>query len=55
MEARKDALRRDPEYAKYIENLASADYFKGEVAGSALWSILESKAADIFIDVRREE
>jgi hypothetical protein len=54
-EARKDALRRNPDYVKYIQNLTSAGYFKAELEGSQLWNILEDKAAAIFVDVRREE
>lgn len=55
VEAKKDALRRNPEYIKYIQNLVSADYFKGEIEGSALWKTYESRAADIFVETRREE
>jgi hypothetical protein len=54
-EAKKDALRRNPEYIKYIQNLVAADYFKGEKEGSALWKAYESKAADIFVETHREE
>ncbi|RDB28943.1 Protein ecdysoneless [Hypsizygus marmoreus] len=54
-EAKKDALRRNPEYIKYIQNLVSADYFRGEIEGSELWKVFESKAADIFVEVRRED
>ncbi|KAG6820765.1 hypothetical protein H0H93_012029 [Arthromyces matolae] len=54
-EARKDALRRNPEYLKYIENLRSASYFRDEVEGSELWRTLEDKAAKIFVDVRKED
>lgn len=54
-QARQDALRRNPEYTKYIQNLVSADYFKGELEGSQHWKILEDKAATTFVEVRREE
>lgn len=54
-EAKKDALRRNPEYIKYIQNLVSADYFKGEMEGSALWKVYETRAADIFVETRRED
>ncbi|EPQ60986.1 SGT1-domain-containing protein [Gloeophyllum trabeum ATCC 11539] len=54
-EARKEALRRNPEYVKYMENLASSGYFKGEQQGSQLWNELETKAADAFIAARRED
>jgi hypothetical protein len=54
-EARKDALRRNPDYVKYIQNLTSAGYFKDELEGSRLWISLEDKAAAMFSDVRREE
>ncbi|KAH7927363.1 SGT1-domain-containing protein [Leucogyrophana mollusca] len=54
-DARKEALRRNPDYNAYIQNLVSAGYFRGEVEGSKLWGELESKAADIFVEVRRED
>jgi hypothetical protein len=54
-EARKEALRRNPDYVKYIQNLSTANYFKGEREGSQLWSTLEDKAAALFVEVRREE
>ena len=53
--ARKEALRRNPEYTRYIQNLVSSGYFKGEIEGSLLWNALEDKALDAFLDVRREE
>lgn len=55
IEARKDALRRNPEYKKYIQNLVSSGYFKGEIEGSQLWNSLEDKAAEVFVEARREE
>ncbi|KAJ3513549.1 hypothetical protein NLJ89_g2881 [Agrocybe chaxingu] len=51
--ARKDALQRDPEYQKYIQNLTNAGYFKGELQGSQLWGSLEHQAAATFVEVRR--
>ncbi|KAJ3822271.1 SGT1 protein-domain-containing protein [Lentinula raphanica] len=54
-EAKKDALRRNSEYNKYIENLLSTGYFKGEMQGSQLWTQLETKAADMFVNVRKDE
>lgn len=54
-DARKDILRRNPEYIKYIQGLVPAGYFQGEVEGSELWNTLESKAATLFVEVRREE
>lgn len=54
-QARKEALRRNPEYAKYIPNLVAAGYFKGELEGSQQWNILEDKAASTFVEVRRED
>ncbi|KAK0233331.1 SGT1 protein-domain-containing protein [Armillaria fumosa] len=53
--AKKDALRRDPEYVKYIQNLVSAGYFRSELEGSQLWNSLEDKAAEIFVDVRKQD
>ena len=55
VEATKDALRNNPEYITYIENLVSANYFQGEVEGSELWKALENKAASTFVEVRRSE
>ena len=55
MEANKEALRRDPDYQKYIENLQSANYFQNEIKGSKLWNTLENKAADAFVAIRRTE
>ncbi|KAH0590386.1 hypothetical protein H2248_000555 [Termitomyces sp. 'cryptogamus'] len=54
-EAKKDALRRNPEYNKYIQNLHSVNYFKGEIEGSELWRSLENKAATMFVEVRKED
>ncbi|KAG6817605.1 hypothetical protein H0H87_006233 [Tephrocybe sp. NHM501043] len=54
-EAKKDALRRNPEYIKYIQNLLAADYFRGEIEDSELWRSLEGRAADIFVEVRKED
>ncbi|KAK0208455.1 SGT1 protein-domain-containing protein [Desarmillaria ectypa] len=53
--AKKDALRRDPDYVKYIQNLMSAGYFRGELEGSQLWNSLEDRAAEIFVDVRKQD
>ncbi|KAG7450218.1 uncharacterized protein BT62DRAFT_1072326 [Guyanagaster necrorhizus] len=53
--AKKDALRRDLEYIKYIKNLVSAGYFRGELDGSQLWNSLEEKAVEIFVDVRKPD
>jgi hypothetical protein len=55
IQARKDALRRDPEYAKYMTSIQGAGYFLGEIEGSQLWNELESEALDVFIQSRREE
>ncbi|KAF7978922.1 hypothetical protein HWV62_44458 [Athelia sp. TMB] len=52
-QALKEALRRNPEYIKYIQNLVSARYFGSELEGSQQWNILEDKAASTFIEVRR--
>jgi len=54
-QARKDALRRNPDYIKYVQNLQSSGYFKGELEGSQLWNELEDKAAAAFVEARREE
>ncbi|KAJ6627283.1 SGT1-domain-containing protein [Mycena sp. CBHHK59/15] len=55
IQAKKDALRRNSQYIKYIENLISVDYFRGEVEGSQLWSSLEDKAATTFLYTLRED
>ena len=52
---RREALRRIPDYVKYIQNLVSTGYFRGEIEGSHLWNELEYKAVDAFIEARREE
>ncbi|KAF7339943.1 Protein ecdysoneless [Mycena venus] len=54
-QAKKDALRRNPQYIKYIQNLMSVDYFRGEIEGSQLWSKLEDKAAETFLATQRED
>jgi hypothetical protein len=54
-EATKDALQRDPDYQKYLKSLISANYFKGELEGSELWTILENRASLVFVQTRRLE
>ncbi|THH09887.1 hypothetical protein EW145_g1723 [Phellinidium pouzarii] len=54
-DARKDALRRNPEYIEYIEKLASTGYFREEIEGSKLWNELEHKAVDVFVKTRRDD
>ncbi|KAJ3868424.1 SGT1 protein-domain-containing protein [Lentinula novae-zelandiae] len=54
-EARKDALHQNPDYNDYIENLSTTGYFKGEMQGSQLWNQLETKAAQIFVNTRKED
>ncbi|KAL7285726.1 hypothetical protein ACG7TL_000831 [Trametes sanguinea] len=55
LEALKDNLRRNAEYSQYLERLASAGYFKGELQGSQKWSELENQAATAFVAARKEE
>lgn len=55
IQARKEALRRDQEYVKYIECIQRAGYFRGEIEGSQLWNELEGKALETFLQSRREE
>ena len=55
LEARKEALRRDVEYGKYVQTLVGAGFFKGELEGSAKWNELEDQAARMWIDVRKKE
>ncbi|KAG6869161.1 hypothetical protein C0993_012260 [Termitomyces sp. T159_Od127] len=54
-EAKKDALRRNPEYNKYVQTLRSVNYFRGEIEGSELWRSLEDRAANMFIEIRKED
>ncbi|KAH9853055.1 SGT1 protein-domain-containing protein [Lenzites betulinus] len=54
-EALKDNLRRNPEYAPYIQRLVAAGYFKGELEGSQLWTALETQAASAFVAARKED
>ncbi|OSD05949.1 SGT1-domain-containing protein [Trametes coccinea BRFM310] len=55
LEALKDNLRRNAEYSQYLERLASAGYFKGELQGSQKWSELENQAATAFVAARKED
>ncbi|KAJ7630599.1 SGT1 protein-domain-containing protein [Roridomyces roridus] len=55
VQAKKDALGRNPDYSKYIENLVSAGYFRGELQGSQLWTMLEDKASATFLAALRED
>lgn len=50
-----DALRRDAEYQKYVRSLVSVGYFQGQVEGSQLWSQLEDRAAQVFVESLRNE
>ncbi|KAF9519811.1 hypothetical protein BS47DRAFT_997720 [Hydnum rufescens UP504] len=54
-EALKDALRRDTEYQKYIKSLSKVGYFEGELEGSQRWRSLETRAAQAWVDMRRED
>lgn len=54
-EARKDALRRSPDYKAYLTRLVTTGYFRNEIEGSQLWSELENKAADAYVEIRRQE
>ncbi|KAH9176602.1 SGT1-domain-containing protein [Lactarius sanguifluus] len=55
VQAQKDALRRDPEFIKYINGIQAAGYFRGEIEGSQLWDALESKALAVFLQSRQED
>ena len=54
-EARKDALRRSQDYKLYLTRLVTIGYFRDEIEGSQAWNELENKAADIYVEIRREE
>lgn len=54
-EARKDALRRSPGYKAYLTRLVTIGYFRNEIEGSQLWNELENKAADAYVEIRRQE
>ncbi|KAF8559346.1 SGT1-domain-containing protein [Imleria badia] len=54
-EARKDALRRSPDYKAYLTRLVTIGYFRDEIEGSQVWNELENKAADIYVEIRRED
>lgn len=54
-ESRYEALERNPDFRKFIENLTASGYFKEELRGSQLWKTLYEKAATAFIEARREE
>jgi hypothetical protein len=55
VKAKIDALKRDQDYTKYIENLRAIGYFGTELEGSEKWSFQEEKAADMFVNARRAE
>ncbi|KAI0274784.1 SGT1 protein-domain-containing protein [Gloeopeniophorella convolvens] len=55
VQARREALQRDPEYAKYISNIQTAGYFRDQIKGSQLWNELETKAMEVFIQSRRDD
>ncbi|KAH9890964.1 SGT1-domain-containing protein [Cubamyces lactineus] len=55
LEALKDNLRRNPEYAQYVQRLVSAGYFRGELEGSQKWAELENNAAAAFVAARKED
>ncbi|KAH7883844.1 SGT1-domain-containing protein [Phlebopus sp. FC_14] len=52
-EARKEALRRAPDYKKYLSRLVIAGYFRNETEGSQLWNELENSAAEAYVAIRR--
>ncbi|KAI8995380.1 SGT1-domain-containing protein [Trametes punicea] len=54
-DALKDNLRRNAEYSQYIQRLASAGYFKGELENSQQWKELETRAAVAFVAARKED
>jgi hypothetical protein len=53
--ARRDALRRNPDYSTYIASLRTVGYFQEKVEGSQAWNAREDKAASVFIESRRDE
>jgi hypothetical protein len=40
---------------KYIQSLVAVGYFQGELESSENWNRRENKAAEMFVEVRREE
>ncbi|KAF7306610.1 hypothetical protein MIND_00452400 [Mycena indigotica] len=55
IDARLEALRRNPQYLSYLQNLVAANYFRGELEGSQLWKKLEENAAAVFLKTFRED
>ncbi|KAF8587285.1 SGT1-domain-containing protein [Ramaria rubella] len=53
VKAHKEALSRDPEYIKYIKNLRKAEFFKGEIEGSAVYQDRENLAVAKYIYARQ--
>ena len=45
-------LRQDKAYVSYLENLAKAGWFEGEIQGSAGYQIKEKKAADAWRELQ---
>ncbi|KAG9094035.1 hypothetical protein FS749_013255 [Ceratobasidium sp. UAMH 11750] len=54
-QARMDALRRDPDYAAYIQSLVKAGYFGEELPGSQKYKDREQAAADKYIQLRTND
>ncbi|KAG9124570.1 hypothetical protein FRC07_011088 [Ceratobasidium sp. 392] len=54
-EARMDALRRDPDYAVYLQGLTKAGYFGTEISGSQKYKERECAAADKYVQLRAND
>ena len=55
VQSRIEALRSNPDFRKFDENLRMSGYFREEREGSQLWKTLYEKAALAFIEARRDE
>ena len=54
-QSRIEALQRNPDFRKYVENLQSTGYFREEREGSQLWKTMYDRAAAAFVEARRDE
>ncbi|KAL0578022.1 hypothetical protein V5O48_003972 [Marasmius crinis-equi] len=51
----KEHLEMNADYQKYLQNLTSLNYFRGEMKGSLLWKELEDKAISVFLSSQKQD
>ncbi|KAJ3531640.1 hypothetical protein NM688_g7544 [Phlebia brevispora] len=55
VESRYEALQRNPDFRKFIDNLSASGFFRSELEGSQLWKSLYEKAVAAFIEARHDD